>query len=635
VERKRNAENGNIRGICIFISMKLLNILNGTIIVEVSEKLKKQLITKFSEETQDDAKTISQYIDDFERFKQSIPADKRDITRYDYKTLKSLIDSKTEAKKRKSDIATAFKKIKEAEKETPSTELAVALKKFFEIQSELKGENKNPVKMGYLKLRKFLEEKYEDLLTQKLLNKFRTENQLLTTEQILFYITNYIRNYQDLFDKPAADTMNFSQFEHMIDAIVAEKGVEEKTTSDLENIDIVYDDNNLLIFAPKTKDQCISLGYGRSWCTSRLGGSNLYYNYRLGHNRTLYYVIDKDRSYEDRYFATVVLVDPYGRTSFADKTNSGRFSGHENIPWSEISGFIPKLANLQNLFVSRPLSEDEIEMRDKYRNLEYDARYNRSPFGDKTIMEYFGSPREVELFLEINSPKLTDEDYASLTPELKKKYIALGMDLTPKQISSSEAAVLNYYAKQKIEKIKNSSLNQLSSADIALLNAPIFAKTKESLKEKFAKELTVKNESKFVMNGTNDGNVGRFIGLYGFEEIFDALPQSLEAINIAGDGPSGTPFTIPQGITRFKNLKSLTLQRNAISELPNYICDLKGLSFVGLTNNPELTSIPECFGDLEDLDILNLSGTNVKSLPKKLEDRMTDMGNGIYNIFDF
>jgi hypothetical protein len=613
--------------------MKLLNILNGTIIVEVSEKLKKQLITKFSAETQDDAKTISQYIDEFERFTQSIPADKRDLTRYDYKTLKSLIDSKTEVKKRKSDIETAFKKIKEAEPKTPSAELAVALKKFFEIQSEIKGENKNPVKMGYLKLRKFIDEKYEDLITQKLLNKFRTENQLLTTEQILFYITNYIRNYQDLLKKPAADTMNFSQFEQMIDALVAEKGMEEKVSSDVKDIDMVYDDNNLIIFAPKTKDQCIKLGYGRTWCTSRLGATNLYYLYRFGKDRTLYYVIDKDKNYEDRYFASVILVDPYGRTAFADKTNSPPYHGDTNLPWSEISGFIPKLANLQDLFVSRPLSKDEIEMRDKYSNTNYDHR--RGGFGDKSLIEVFNSPREIELWMELNSKELTDEDYASLTQELKKKYVALGFDLTPRQIASSEAAVLNYYARQKIEKIKNSSLNQLDPGDIALLNSPIFAKTKESLKEKFAEGLTVKNESKFVMNGTNDGNVGRFIGLYGFDEIFEALPQSLVSINIVGDGPGGTPLTIPRGITRFKNLNSLTLQKNAISELPDYICELKDLSFLGLTNNPELTSLPECIGDLEDLDILNLSGTNVQSLPKKLEERMTDMGNGIYNIFDF
>jgi hypothetical protein len=612
--------------------MKLLNILNGTIIVEVSEKLKKQLITKFSEETQDDAKTISQYIDDFERFKQSIHADKRDITRYDYKTLKSLIDSKTEAKKRKSDIATAFKKIKEAEKETPSAELAVALKKFFEIQSEIKGENKNPVKMGYLKLRKFLEEKYEDFLTQKLLNKFRTGNQLLTTEQILFYITNYIRNYRDLLDMPAADTMNFSQFEQMIDALVAEKGMEEKVSSDVKDIDMVYDDNNLIIFSPKTKDQCISLGYGRSWCTSRLGGSNLYYNYRLGHNRTLYYVIDKDRSYEDRYFASVVLVDPYGRTSFADKTNAGRFSGHENIPWSEISGFIPKLANLQDLFVSRPLSDDEIEMRDKFRGLNYSSS---NGFGDKTVMEYFDSPREVELWMEINSPKLTDQDYVSLTPELKKKYIALGMDLTPKQISSSEAAVLNYYAKQKIEKIKNSSLNNLSSADIALLNAPIFAKTKEELRTKFAENITVDGGSKFVMKGMSDGNVAKFASLYGLESVFESLPIGLKDINIAGDGPSGTPLQIPRSITRFKNLEHLTLQNNSIDEVPEFICELKELQMLGIKDNPGLSTLPECLAELPNFLFINFTGTNLKSIPEALKEKMFEVSPGIYSSIDF
>jgi hypothetical protein len=613
--------------------MKLLNILNGTIIVEVSEKLKKQLITKFSAETQDDAKTISQYIDEFERFTQSIPADKRDLTRYDYKTLKSLIDSKTEVKKRKSDIETAFKKIKEAEPKTPSAELAVALKKFFEIQSEIKGENKNPVKMGYLKLRKFIDEKYEDLITQKLLNKFRTENQLLTTEQILFYITNYIRNYQDLLKKPAADTMNFSQFEQMIDALVAEKGMEEKVSSDVKDIDMVYDDNNLIIFAPKTKDQCIKLGYGRTWCTSRLGATNLYYLYRFGKDRTLYYVIDKDKNYEDRYFASVILVDPYGRTAFADKTNSPPYHGDTNLPWSEISGFIPKLANLQDLFVSRPLSDDEIEMRDKYSDTNYD--YRRGGFGDKSLMEVFNSPREIELWMELNSKQLTDEDYASLTQELKKKYVALGFDLTPRQIASSEAAVLNYYAKQKIEKIKNSSLNNLSSADIALLNAPIFAKTKEELRTKFAENITVDGGSKFVMKGMNDGNVAKFASLYGLESVFESLPIGLKDINIAGDGPSGTPLQIPRSITRFKNLEHLTLQNNSIDEVPEFICELKELQMLGIKDNPGLSTLPECLAELPNFLFINFTGTNLKSIPEALKEKMFEVSPGIYSSIDF
>ena len=81
--------------------MKLLNTLNGSIILEVSEKLKKQLLGKFKLETQDSEEQIVKYINDFERFKQSLPTDKRDITRYDYKTIKSLIDSKEINKNRK------------------------------------------------------------------------------------------------------------------------------------------------------------------------------------------------------------------------------------------------------------------------------------------------------------------------------------------------------------------------------------------------------------------------------------------------------------------------------------------------------------------------------------------------------
>ena len=38
--------------------MKLLNILNGTLIVEVSESLKKKLLDKFKLETQDTEKDI-------------------------------------------------------------------------------------------------------------------------------------------------------------------------------------------------------------------------------------------------------------------------------------------------------------------------------------------------------------------------------------------------------------------------------------------------------------------------------------------------------------------------------------------------------------------------------------------------
>lgn len=612
--------------------MKLLNILNGTLIVEVSEKLKKQLLDKFKLETQDSEEQIVKYINDFERFKQSLPADKRDITRYNYETLKSLIDSKENSKTRKKDINSAITEFIKKEDKIPQAELKKAIKQFFEIQSEIKGAQKNIDKYNFLKLRRFLDENYSNLLTQKLLNKFKTENQILTTEQILFYITNYIENQANIpFETPSVDLMSFTQFEHFIDSMIAKDATEKKADVDIKDIDVVYDDNDLLIFAPKTKDQCISLGYGRSWCTSRLGGSNLYYNYRLGHGRTLYYVIDKSKDFEDRFFATVVLVDQRGNTSFADKTNSGRFSGHENLPWSEISSLVPKLTNLRDLFVSRPLSEDEIEMRDKYKSIDYSSSYGRRLPGNQTPMEYFDSPREVELWMEINSPQLNDEDYASLTPDLKKKYIALGFDLTANQINSSEATVLNYYANKKIEKIKQTTLDRLTDSDVALLNSPIFKKIKESLKERFAQGLTVGDGTSLEIS-LGSGNVGKFVSLYGFDEIFESLRDDLESVVIKGSPNASTPIIkVPRTITKFKNLNRIVLQFNVIDELPDFICELKNLEMIGVSDNPKLTSVPECIAFLPELEIVNLKNTGIESVPKSFEENMANFGDGMWS----
>ena len=478
---------------------------------------------------------------------------------------------------------------------------------------------------------KFLEENYANLLTQKLLNKFRTENQTLTNNAILFYITNYIQNIGNIpFEMPSVDLMSFTQFEHLIDEMIAKEGLSKKASVDLKDIDFVYDDNDLIVFSPTTKDQCISLGHGRPWCTSRMGSGNLYYNYRLNNNKTLYYVLDKSRDYEDRFFATVILVDPRGGTAFADKTNSGKFSGHENMSWDEISSHIPKLANLKDLFVPRPLSDEEIEMRDKYKNFDYNVRYGKRLPGNQTPMEFFDSPKEVELWMEINSPDLADEDYATLTPELKKKYIALGFDLTPRQVAASEAVVLKYYADKKIEKIKQTTLRGLTEADIALLNSPIFKTIKESLKERFAEGLTTDGGKRLKIENLKSGDVGKFISLYGLEDIFENLSDDMESIAIYGneDGSNQT-IEIPRSLTRFKNLTQLVLNNGIISEFPDFICELKELSTIGLVRNPQLTSIPECIGLLPELEVVNMKGSPVKA-PQSFEGRLESMGDNIW-----
>jgi len=449
------------------------------------------------------------------------------------------------------------------------------------------------------------------------------------------YVNEYLQNFNDIpLETPSADLMSFTQLEHLVDSLISKRGLGKETKTYLEDIDVIYNDKNgFKVYAPKGKEHCIKLAHGRGYCIGWLGGSNLYYRYRLIKNRTIYYVVDESLDFEDRYYVTVVLVDPYGKTAFADKTNSAPYHGDTNLPWSEISGFVPKLKNLENLFVSRPLSQDEIEMRDKYQGIQYSLRYGSRLPNNQTPMEYFNSPKEVGLWMEIQSPELFDEDYASLTPDLKKKYIALGFDLTAKQIASSEATVLNYYANKKIEEIKQKPLKQLSDSDIALLNSPIFKKIKEDLKERFAAGLTAQDGEKLEISNLKSGDVGKFISLYGLQEIFESMGDNLVDI-VINVGDSGDFIQIPKNITRFKKLRQLTLQKNAINQLPDFICDIESLQFIGLTDNPELTSLPECIGNLPNLEIISFKGSGINEIPNSLKENFYMVAPQMYQVED-
>ena len=76
--------------------MKLLDTLKKNIILEVSEKVKKQLIDRYKnvENVTDDEATIVSYLNDFEKYKNGLPSDKRDLTKRDftYAELKSLME---------------------------------------------------------------------------------------------------------------------------------------------------------------------------------------------------------------------------------------------------------------------------------------------------------------------------------------------------------------------------------------------------------------------------------------------------------------------------------------------------------------------------------------------------------------
>lgn len=593
--------------------MKLLNLLSKNIILEVSEKVKNQLYSKFSADTTDSREEIISNIDLFDRYKQGLPAEKRDIMRYSYNDLKSLIQSKQSARSM-DDIFTEFKK---KEKGIENNNLKRYIKKFLEIQSELPKEKQNILKYSFLNLVKMVDDLYTRLLTKKMINKFTKENPNLTQDQILYYIDSYGENFDLIpFDTKGIDKMSFSELEHLLDGLQGKKSASDKEKEDFGNIDLKYDENGLKIFAPLTKDQCIRLRNGRGWCTSREGSGNMYYNYRLGHERTLYYVIDEDKPFDDLNFATVILVDPNGRMSMADKSNSGRYGGSTNIPFSEIVSKVPKLEGLEYIFEPKPLTQEERQLINTVRN----ARVGDNP------MKSFNSPQEVEMWLEYNSPRLSDEQYAHLTPDLKKKYIALGMSLSTSMIGASEPEVIRYYIGKKIEKLKQTNVNQLSTEDIALLNTPMLRKLKEEMKPKFGKDLAV-NGTKVEIEYPS-GNSSKFVALYGFDELFASLPSDITNFLFNNKSKDNFTFALPKSISRFKNLEALLLM-NCVSSIPEEVGQLSNLSFLALPDNPNLESIPSSVLNLPNLMFINLKGSEPK-LPEGFQDKFNNEGSGFY-----
>jgi hypothetical protein len=165
---------------------------------------------------------------------------------------------------------------------------------------------------------------------------------------------------------------------------------------------------------------------------------------------------------------------------------------------------------------------------------------------------------------------------------------------------------------------------------INLLNGPM-KELKMAFKPEFAEGLTVGGE-KLVIDSFSQGNVGKFIGLYGLDELIDNLPLSLKEFQISNkERDSKIIITIPTSISRFKNLQMLLFD-NCIESIPDDICELPELRFLALINNQNLTSIPECLSDVPSLLFLNLKGSGNVKIPQRIMDKANDLGNGMLDL---
>ena len=583
-----------------------------SVLLEISDKLKASLVAKFKEQTTDSIDVIGDYIEEFEKYKNGLPADKRDLSKFNYGELKKIIDTKKFQKNEKE----LFGKFKKKEEKLERVELAKTVRKFLEVQSKF-GKVKDPSNYKFLDFSKLVNQVYPKYIKEILMDRFKKENTAITEDILEYYISAYLENFDELYSQmPPPTQLSFSDFEHYIDGM--DKGLANAGKMSTEDIETVYDDNNMIIFQPKTRDQCIKLKNGRSWCTSREGGSNLFYNYRLDNRRTLYYVIDQDKEYSDLNFAVVVLVDPDGDMSLADGSNSGRYSGHQNIPWSEITQKIPKLNNLKDVFKPKPLTKEELELINQIRN----TRVNDNPIED------LGSEERAEMWLEIKSPRLSDVQFGNLTPVLRKKYIALGHDLTAGMINVSDPETKKYYISKQLDSIRTKSLSQLSDSDIAILNLPGMSKLKEEMKSKFATDFQSGDNITIKIPAQKEG---KYIALYGFDELIKNLSSNVKFFEIICTEKNYPQYDLPaEFCDRFTQLETLVME-NIVASIPDNISNLRNLTVLNLKGNQNLLTLPSSILKMGNLDMVILRNAPQNFTPPKgFEEYFEDMGDNFF-----
>jgi len=617
------------------------SITTKKILLEYPESTIVKLIEKFSQETEDTEEEIRKTILDFERFKQAFNNEDKDIFKHSYTKVKSLVNDRINKQKSKKNLEDLVQDYLNTWRDQYDVDLQLTkqnIKKFFEIKTnlpKLKQFKQDVTSYNPFELRELVEKYFSNFdndgsneLINKIAEKFIKE---LPEEDPITTIIPRVRRFVRFFDNIPLNTklssfMNFEEFEHVVDGNTpmeeSEYDVPEVDTSD---VDIPYEDDDVLIFAPDQKHKCINIrkkhAPERKWCTSWEGSGNYYYNYRLNQNLTLYYIINKNLPTSDLNYASVVLVDKYGDMRLADGSNSGRYAGGTRIPWSEIVEKIPVLDGKKDYLEAKPYSPEEEKKLKRLKS--YDLT-TTDPMAE------LGGEEEVELWLELRSPNLSktkngDQIFANLPEEIQKKYIGLGNELSAAMVRVLSPSAMSYYISKKKEKLLQKNLKELQENDMEIILSKEMKPYYKALKEKFSEELrNVFSVEEYLSISYPDSVAGKYIRLFGLENIFELLPEDINFFQLENKSNEPVIFDIPESIGRFTQIGTLVFE-NCINKLPESFGKLKNLHFLNLTNNSELTELPSSIVNLTCLDFISIMGTpiNPESLPEEMKEYVT------------
>lgn len=128
--------------------------------------------------------------------------------------------------------------------------------------------------------------------------------------------------------------------------------------------------------------------------------------------------------------------------------------------------------------------------------------------------------------------------------------------------------------------------------------------------------------------------MAKFVDLYGFDEIFKQIPNTLVSFEFDNTTSEPINITIPESFAELTELTSVLLI-NCVNEIPQVISKLKNLSFLSIINCPNVDVVPDFLADLPKLQslVINECSPNLRIEPR-IADKLDINGGEVHTIFD-
>jgi hypothetical protein len=279
-----------------------------------------------------------------------------------------------------------------------------------------------------------LNEAYTEKAVNDFIKKFSEEADDLNISVSEPQLRKYIERFDTLKNSPKITEKDLNKWSlsKLIRLITSTKGAE--VPEEMETTpDIVYNQDNLIIYNGSKEGNCLTYGRGEQWCITRGSFGNYRYD-DTRKNPTFYLVKDNNLSDSDRKSFFVVVVGKDNTYKVSDRSNNdvgGRGTEWERWEsWPFVEQNFPSVRGLRSIFKYIPLSSAE-KINQSYKNSAIPIReFIKFPYSVKE--QYLVVRKGKELFKDVSTDEFVSK-YLPQYPQLAT-FISTNAGIIPNEI---------------------------------------------------------------------------------------------------------------------------------------------------------------------------------------------------------